>query len=125
MMNRVAGGMDANVSAARPDAMLYGVGTGLGGYMAGKKYFLVILASPDPPFPRKITKITNFIVFLCRIRGYIPLNGGFVCYLVILLVIFSSHLLSRVASHLFTGGFAGIGKLPALFGWYIRYGIWY
>ena len=29
---------------------------------------------------------------------------------------------SRVASHLFTGGFAGIGKLPALFGWYIRYG---
>jgi hypothetical protein len=31
----------------------------------------------------------------------------------------------RVASHLFTGGFAGIGKLPALFGWYIRYGIWY
>ena len=28
----------------------------------------------------------------------------------------------RVASHLFTGGFAGIGKLPALFGWYIRYG---
>lgn len=29
----------------------------------------------------------------------------------------------RVASHLFTGGFAGIGKLPALFGWYIRYGI--
>ena len=32
---------------------------------------------------------------------------------------------SRVASHLFTGGFAGIGKLPALFGWYIRYGIWY
>jgi hypothetical protein len=33
--------------------------------------------------------------------------------------------ISRVASHLFTGGFAGIGKLPALFGWYIRYGIWY
>ena len=32
---------------------------------------------------------------------------------------------SRVASRLFTGGFAGIGKLPALFGWYIRYGIWY
>jgi hypothetical protein len=31
--------------------------------------------------------------------------------------------ISRVASHLFTGGFAGIGKLPALFGWYIRYGI--
>ena len=30
---------------------------------------------------------------------------------------------SRVASHSFTGGFAGIGKLPALFGWYIRYGI--
>ena len=30
---------------------------------------------------------------------------------------------TRVASHLFTGGFAGIGKLPALFGWYIRYGI--
>ena len=30
---------------------------------------------------------------------------------------------ARVASHLFTGGFAGIGKLPALFGWYIRYGI--
>ena len=29
----------------------------------------------------------------------------------------------RVASHSFTGGFAGIGKLPALFGWYIRYGI--
>jgi len=29
----------------------------------------------------------------------------------------------RVASHLFTGGFAGIGKLLALFGWYIRYGI--
>jgi hypothetical protein len=25
--------------------------------------------------------------------------------------------------NLFTGGFAGIGKLPALFGWYIRYGI--
>ena len=24
---------------------------------------------------------------------------------------------------MFTGGFAGIGKLPALFGWYIRYGI--
>ena len=31
--------------------------------------------------------------------------------------------ISRVASHSFTGGFAGIGKLPALFGWYIRYGI--
>ena len=30
---------------------------------------------------------------------------------------------NRVASHLFTGGFVGIGKLPALFGWYIRYGI--
>ena len=30
---------------------------------------------------------------------------------------------TRVASHLFTGGFVGIGKLPALFGWYIRYGI--
>jgi len=29
----------------------------------------------------------------------------------------------RVASHLFTGGLAGIGKLPALVGWYIRYGI--
>jgi hypothetical protein len=29
----------------------------------------------------------------------------------------------RVASHLLTGGFTGIGKLPALFGWYIRYGI--
>ena len=32
-------------------------------------------------------------------------------------------MVSRVASHSFTGGFAGIGKLPALFGWYIRYGI--
>jgi len=31
--------------------------------------------------------------------------------------------ITRVASHLFTGGFVGIGKLPALFGWYIRYGI--
>ncbi len=30
---------------------------------------------------------------------------------------------SRVASHLFTGGLAGIGKLPALVGWYVRYGI--
>jgi hypothetical protein len=30
---------------------------------------------------------------------------------------------SRVASHLFTGGLAGIGKLPALVGWYIRYSI--
>ena len=32
-------------------------------------------------------------------------------------------ILIRVASHLFTGGLAGIGKLPALVGWYIRYGI--
>jgi hypothetical protein len=32
-------------------------------------------------------------------------------------------LLTRVVSHLFTGGLAGIGKLPALVGWYIRYGI--
>ncbi len=30
---------------------------------------------------------------------------------------------NRVASHLFTGGLAGIGKLPALVGWYIWYGI--
>jgi hypothetical protein len=29
----------------------------------------------------------------------------------------------RVVSHLFTGGLAGIGKLPALVGWYIWYGI--
>jgi len=29
---------------------------------------------------------------------------------------------SRVASHSFTGGFAGIGKLPALFSWY---SVWY
>lgn len=28
MMNRVAGGMDANVSAARPDAMLCGTAAG-------------------------------------------------------------------------------------------------
>ena len=27
------------------------------------------------------------------------------------------------ASNLFTGGFASIGKLPALFGWYIGYDI--
>ncbi len=31
--------------------------------------------------------------------------------------------ISRVASHLSTGSLAGIGKLPALVGWYIRYGI--
>ncbi len=30
---------------------------------------------------------------------------------------------TRVVSHLFTGSLAGIGKLPALAGWYIRYGI--
>ena len=30
---------------------------------------------------------------------------------------------SRVVSHLFTGSLAGIGKLPALAGWYIRYGM--
>jgi hypothetical protein len=29
----------------------------------------------------------------------------------------------RVASHLSTGSLAGIGKLPALVCWYIRYGI--
>ena len=29
----------------------------------------------------------------------------------------------RVASHLCTGGLAGIGKLPAIVDWYIRYGI--
>jgi hypothetical protein len=29
---------------------------------------------------------------------------------------------TRVVSHLFTGGLAGMGKLPALVGWYIRYG---
>ena len=40
--------------------------------------------------------------------------------LILLTVLF---VISRVASHSFTGGFAGIGKLPALFGWYIRYGI--
>jgi hypothetical protein len=28
---------------------------------------------------------------------------------------------TRVASHLFTGSLAGIGELPALAGWYIRY----
>ncbi len=30
---------------------------------------------------------------------------------------------TRVASHLFTGSLAGIGKLPALAGQYIRFGI--
>jgi hypothetical protein len=30
---------------------------------------------------------------------------------------------TRVVSHLFTGSLAGIGKLPALAGWYIRYGM--
>ncbi len=30
----------------------------------------------------------------------------------------------RVVSHLFTGSLAGIGKLPALAGWYIRYGMY-
>ncbi len=29
----------------------------------------------------------------------------------------------RVVSHLFTASLAGIGKLPALAGWYIRYGM--
>ncbi len=29
----------------------------------------------------------------------------------------------RVVSHLFTGSLAGIGKLPALAGWYIWYGM--
>jgi hypothetical protein len=33
-------------------------------------------------------------------------------------------LFSRVASHLFSGGLAGIGKLPALVGWYIGYGMY-
>jgi hypothetical protein len=31
---------------------------------------------------------------------------------------------TRVVSHLFTGSLAGIGKLPALAGWYIRYGMY-
>jgi hypothetical protein len=31
---------------------------------------------------------------------------------------------SRVVSHLFTGSLAGIGKLPALAGWYIWYGMY-
>ncbi len=35
----------------------------------------------------------------------------------------ATSLFSRVVSHLFTGGLAGIGKLSALVGWYIRYGI--
>jgi hypothetical protein len=30
----------------------------------------------------------------------------------------------RVASHLFTGSLAGIGKLPALASWYVRYGMY-
>jgi hypothetical protein len=30
----------------------------------------------------------------------------------------------RVVSHLFTGSLAGIGKLSALAGWYIRYGMY-
>ncbi len=30
----------------------------------------------------------------------------------------------RVVSHLFTGSLAGIGKLPALAGWYIRHGMY-
>ena len=37
--------------------------------------------------------------------------------------VLAPYLFCRVASHLFTGGFVGISKLPALFGWYIRYGI--
>ena len=32
-------------------------------------------------------------------------------------------IITRVASHSFTSGFASIGKLPAHFGWYIQYGI--
>ena len=40
-----------------------------------------------------------------------------------MLLMLSKLLMFRVASHLFTGGFVGIGKLPAVFGWYIRYGI--
>ncbi len=31
---------------------------------------------------------------------------------------------NRVVSHLFTGSLAGIGKLLALAGWYIRYGMY-
>jgi hypothetical protein len=31
---------------------------------------------------------------------------------------------TRVVSHLFTGSLAGIGKLPALAGWYIWYGMY-
>jgi hypothetical protein len=30
----------------------------------------------------------------------------------------------KVESHLFTGSLAGIGKLPALAGWYIWYGMY-
>jgi hypothetical protein len=36
---------------------------------------------------------------------------------------FNSFVDSRVASHLFTGSLAGISELPALAGWYIRFGI--
>jgi hypothetical protein len=35
-----------------------------------------------------------------------------------------THQTTRVISHLFTGSLAGIGKLPALAGWYIRYGMY-
>jgi hypothetical protein len=35
-----------------------------------------------------------------------------------------NHKKSRVVSHLFTGSLAGIGKLPALAGWYIRSGMY-
>ena len=36
----------------------------------------------------------------------------------------ASSVFFRVVSHLFTGSLAGIGKLPALAGWYIRYGMY-
>ncbi len=39
-------------------------------------------------------------------------------------IYFLQYKINRVVSHLFTGSLAGIGKLPALAGWYIRYGMY-
>ena len=52
-------------------------------HRAGKKYFLVILASPDPHFTKENYQNYQLIHYLCRTVGYIPVLRGFACHLVI------------------------------------------
>jgi hypothetical protein len=65
----------------------------------------------DPEFPGQLGQCVNIRVHPYALETAYRWFKHFV------------YVLYRVASHLFTGGLAGIDKLLALVGWYIWYGI--